>query len=108
VHVCQAFFGAPGNDERPKLAVPLAFTTRAHDPETIKTIVNPRHVYKAGVHNMKFWPGMCVDSAGREFARGQVTALDHLRTITIGHDTLRTCTRRWRAGMLPTASKRDL
>jgi hypothetical protein len=109
VHVWQAFFGASGHARRPTLPVPLAYTMRAPLTQTaIKTIANPRHVYKAGVHDMKFWAGKSLDTAGRGFARGQAPVLDQLRINHYWSRSIDDLHQKVARGDASTAGKRDL
>ena len=68
VEVWQLFFGSNGHASPPNVPVTEAYTMRGtSDRTTVKTIVNPRLVYKVGVHQFKFWHGQALD-----VARGRV------------------------------------
>lgn len=109
MHVWQAFFGSSGYERRPDLPVPLAYTARAPlSQTTIKTIANPRQIYKPGVHDMKFWSGKSRDSAGREFQRGQHPVLDGLRINHYWSRSIEDLRQKVARGDASTASKRDL
>lgn len=109
VHVWQAFFGASGHQTRPDLPVPLAYTMRAPlSQSTIKTIANPRHVYKAGIHDMKFWSGVSLDSAGRTFRHGLTPVLDSLRINHYWSRSIEDLRQKVARGDASTANKRDL
>lgn len=45
----------------------------------VKTIVNPRMVYKVGVHQCKYWTGTDLDTARRPVTSGRAPVLDVLR-----------------------------
>jgi hypothetical protein len=80
VCVWQRFFGSGGHDERPAGPVTLSYFTRAGDDvTTVKTIANPRLVYKVGVHVFKFWGGEALDTAGRDVISTPAPTFDRLR-----------------------------
>ncbi len=109
VHVWQAFFGASGHAKRPDLPVPLAYTSRALlSCSTVKTIANPRHVYKGGVHEMKFWRGKSVDTERRELEREQAPVLDVLRINHYWSRSMEDLHQKVARGDASTAAKRDL
>lgn len=45
----------------------------------VKTIVNPRMVYKVGVHQRKYWTSTDLDTARRPVTSGRAPVLDVLR-----------------------------
>ena len=109
VHVWQAFFGSAGHEKRPNLPVPLAYTMRAPLWQTtIKTIANPRQIYKPGVHDMKFWTGKSRDNSGREFQRGQPPVLDGLRINHYWSRSIEDLRQKVARGDASTAARRDL
>ena len=109
VHVWQAFFGASGHVKRPDLPVPLAYTLRAPlSRTTVKTIANPRQVYKAGVHEMKFWLGKSVDTAERVMEKAQAPVLDVLRINHYWSRSIADLHQKVARGDASTASKRVL
>src|SRR5581483_11744066 len=59
IAVWEVFFGSGGHTARPALPVTEAYRTcaPAHALTTVKSIVNPRMVYKFGVHIGKYWSG---------------------------------------------------
>jgi hypothetical protein len=65
VEVWEIFFGANGHVKRPDSPVTRAYT-RCAPPirTTVKTIANPRLVYKVGIHQFKYWTGTALDTAG--------------------------------------------
>ena len=109
VHAWQAFFGSSGHVERPNLPVPLAYQMRAPLTQTtIKTIANPRHVYKTGIHDMKFWSGFSLDSAGRTFRHGLEPVMDGLRINHYWSRSIEDLRQKVARGDASTANKRDL
>ena len=109
VHAWQAFFGSSGHGQRPGLPVPLAYQMRAPLTQTtIKTIANPRHVYKAGIHDMKFWSGFSLDSAGRKFRHGLAPVMDGLRINHYWSRSIEDLRQKVARGDASTANKRDL
>lgn len=49
------------------------------DRTSVKTVANPRFVYKVGVHQFKFWQGQALDVARRHVAPGMTPQLSPLR-----------------------------
>jgi hypothetical protein len=80
VEVWQAFFGANGHVTRPALPVTEAYTLRAPlaVKTTVKSIADPRMVYKPGVHQHKYWLGKALDCA-RQAVPHPAPQLDVLR-----------------------------
>ncbi len=81
VEVWQAFYGSGGHVKRPALPVTEAYLKRAPlTRTTVKTIANPRLVYRAGVHQSKYWLGEGRDTLRREVhAAVKDCVLDELR-----------------------------
>ena len=80
VCVWQSYYGSSGHVERPPGPVVEAYTMRAGpDVTTAKTIVNPRMVYRAGVHLCKFLSGESMDAHRRTIVPGMAPKLDILR-----------------------------
>ena len=78
--VYSAYFGSNGHARRPPALVLEAFTRRApHSLWTAKTIVNPRHVYKVGIHTSKYLIGDASDTARRSWDAAHVPVWDRLR-----------------------------
>ena len=89
VEIWQAFFGSGGHDTRPGLPVTEAYLKRApFSRTTVKTIANPRMVYKVGVHQFKYWLGEALDPSRRRVVKDQEPTVDVLR---INH-----CRRCWK------------
>jgi hypothetical protein len=67
IEVWQAFFGSGGHAARPALPVTEAYTMRAPlvVKTTVKTIANPRLIYKPDVHQHKYWLGDALDPERR-------------------------------------------
>lgn len=80
IEVWEAFFGSGGHDTRPALPVTEAYLKRAPlSRTTVKTIANPRMVYKVGVHQFKYWLGEALDPSRRRVAKNQQPMVDVLR-----------------------------
>lgn len=82
VEVWQLFFGSGGHMSRPASPVTEAYLKRAPAAfkTTVKTIVNPRMVYKVGVHQSKYWHGEALDTARRRVVNAGIgPVLDQLR-----------------------------
>jgi hypothetical protein len=79
--VWAAFFGSGGRERRPAAPVTLSYRMRGRLAErrSVKTIANPRFVYKTGVHEFKFWRGAAQDTARRPIRPGMTPVLDTLR-----------------------------
>jgi len=67
VDVWQRFFGSGGHVARPDLPVTEAYLKCAelNAGTTVKTVANPRMVYKVGIHRSKYWLGDSVDTTRR-------------------------------------------
>lgn len=80
IEIWQAFYGANGHERRPKLPVTEAYLSRASLAQTtVKTIANPRRLYKAGVHQSKYYSGEALDPSRRKVEKGVPPVLDTLR-----------------------------
>jgi hypothetical protein len=80
VAVWQAFFGSNGHVRRPALPVTQAYLKRAPlSRTTVKTIANPRMIYKVGIHCSKYWIGESLDTSRRLVRDGLPPVLDVLR-----------------------------
>ena len=81
VEVWQLFFGSGGHVSRPALAVTESYLMRAPlTRNSVKSIVNPRMIYKPGVHQCKYWTGEGLDTARRRVTRERtMPVLDLLR-----------------------------
>lgn len=78
--VWQLFFGSNGHAARPALPVTEAYVKRAVITQTkVKSIINPRMVYKAGVHQCKYWHGTDLDTSRRAITPDRAPVLDVLR-----------------------------
>lgn len=88
VCVWHAYYGSSGHVERPQGPVIEAYMMRAGpDITTVKTIVNPRMVYKVGVHLWKFWSGDAKDTHRRTLLPGMRPELmrPELGVLRINH-----------------------
>ena len=85
VEVWQLFFGSGGHVSRPASPVTEAYLKRAPTTikTTVKTIANPRMVYKVGVHNSKYWHGEARDGARRRVVSAEIGAV--LEPLRINH-----------------------
>ena len=81
LEVWQVFFGSGAHASRPMLAVTESYLMRAPlTRSSVKSIANPRMIYKVGVHQCKYWIGQGLDTSRRIVARGSgAPALDVLR-----------------------------
>lgn len=80
IEVWQIFFGASGHDQRPLAPVTESYTMCAPArATTVKTIANPRMIYKVGVHQSKYWHGIGRDTAGRPASQSVKPVFDLLR-----------------------------
>ena len=85
LEVWQLFFGSGGHVSRPALPVTEAYLKRAPTTvkTTVKTIANPRMVYRVGVHQCKCWQGEALDGARRHVDNAGVEAI--LEPLRINH-----------------------
>jgi hypothetical protein len=81
IEVWQLFFGSGGHQTRPALPVTEAFRDRAPWSAWtgIKSIVNPRMIYKVDIHTSKYWLGGGLDTLRRPIGKRSEPALDTLR-----------------------------
>ncbi len=108
VCVWQAFFGSSGHAIRPPGPLVEAYTMRAPlTVTTVKTIVNPRMAYKAGVHETKFWTGEGLDTHRRRIVRDMAPVLDVLRINHYWSRSLADLEQKIRRGDASTAEPRQ-
>jgi Glycosyltransferase family 92 len=81
VEVWQVFFGSGGHVSRPSLPVTESYVMRAPlTRNSAKSIVNPRMIYKPGIHQCKYWIGQGGDTSRRVVTRDRtMPVLDILR-----------------------------
>ena len=80
VVVYAAFFGSSGHTRRPQRPLIESFTRRALLSHCSgKSIVNPRHVYKVGVHTFKYLHRDALDTARRVCTPESIPVWDRLR-----------------------------
>ena len=78
--VWQLFFGSGGHVARPALPVTEAYLKRAAlSTVTVKSIANPRMIYKPGIHRSKYWLGDSLDTSRHHVEKDRNPALDVLR-----------------------------
>lgn len=78
--VWQLFFGSGGHVARPAQPVAEAYLKRAPLSQvTVKSIANPRMVYKVGIHRSKYWLGDSLDTSRRHVEGDRSPIFDVLR-----------------------------
>ncbi|TGT71215.1 glycosyl transferase [bacterium M00.F.Ca.ET.159.01.1.1] len=108
VCVWHAYYGSSGHVERPQGPVIEAYTMRAGpDVTTAKTIVNPRMVYKVGVHLCKFWSGEGKDTHRRTIVPDMAPQFDVLRINHYWSRSLADLDRKYRRGDAAFAVQND-
>ncbi|NUS22362.1 MAG: glycosyltransferase family 92 protein [Mesorhizobium sp.] len=108
VCVWHAYYGSSGHVERPQGPVIEAYTMRAGpDVTTAKTIVNPRMVYKVGVHLCKFWSGEGKDTHRRTIVPDMAPQFDVLRINHYWSRSLADLDRKYRRGDVAFAVQND-
>lgn len=65
LEVWTAVYGSNGHSARPAMPVTQAYCRRATGRQTVKTLCDPRMVYKVGVHQCKYWLGQGMDVSRR-------------------------------------------
>jgi hypothetical protein len=71
IHIWQAFYGSSGHVSRPESPVTEAYLHRAPLTTTsIKSIANPRLIYRVGIHESKYVCARASDTSGRSFKSG--------------------------------------
>ncbi len=81
VEVWQLFFGSGGHRTRPRRPVTESYLVRGPlTRSSVKSIVNPRMIYKVGIHQCKYWVGHGLDTSRRRVTPERTTpVLDMLR-----------------------------
>ncbi len=109
VEVWQVFFGSGGRQTRPASLVTESYLRCAGpDRTTVKSIVNPRRVYKPGVHQFRFLDGQAIDSSRRRVLSGQPPVFDRLRINHYWSRSLEDLRIKIARGDASTATRRDL
>ena len=94
--------------QRPAAPVTEAYTRCAPPSQTtVKTIANPRLVYKVGVHQSKFWTGHAQDTAGQTAGRSITPVFDVLRINHYWSRSLDDLQTKIRRGDASSAAARD-
>ena len=108
IEVWQALFGSSGHDARPALPVTEAYLRRGPSSVTmIKTIANPRIVYKVGIHQFKYWLGVGRDPLRRVIVDGQEPSRDILRINHYWSRSLEDLRTKIRRGDASSPNRRD-
>ncbi|MDR3459436.1 MAG: glycosyltransferase family 92 protein [Verrucomicrobiae bacterium] len=108
IEVWQVIFGANGHAQRPP-AVLEAYTRSSPTKFlTVKTIANPRQIYKLQVHQFKYWRGRGLDTAGQVVDRSATPVYDQLRMNHYWSRSIEDLNLKVRRGDASTAAKRDL
>jgi hypothetical protein len=82
VEVWQLFFGSGGHSVRPQLPVTESYLMRAPPTRnSVKSVTNPRMIYKPGVHQCKYWIGYGADTSHRRVTRDRATPVFDLLRI---------------------------
>jgi hypothetical protein len=106
--VWQPFFGSNGHVSRPAQPVTEAYVKRAPLSQiSAKTIVNPRLVYKVGVHVCKYWHGDDLDTSRRPLVGGPAPVLEVLRINHYWSRSLEDLEQKIRRGDASTPVQRD-
>lgn len=79
LEVWTAVYGSNGHSTRPAMPVTEAYCRRSNDRQTVKTVCNPRMVYKVDVHQSKFWLGGAKDPSRRRVGRDTQPNFANLR-----------------------------
>ena len=108
VEVWQLFFGSNGHRTRPAVPVTEAYTMRAPKSRTsVKTIANPRLIYRADVHQHKYWFGEALDTSRQRVAKDRQPVLDILRINHYWSRSLEDLQTKIARGDASTPQKRD-
>jgi len=108
LEIWQYRFGANGHRKRPHASVLDSYTKRAPASQTtVKTIANPRMVYKAGVHQFKYWTGCARDTSSQVVVKTTTPVFDQLRINHYWSRSLEDLHTKIRRGDPSTATKRD-
>ncbi|HSY16903.1 MAG TPA: glycosyltransferase family 92 protein [Candidatus Acidoferrales bacterium] len=80
IEVWHVYFGTNGHVKRPAASVIESYTSCAPPTtSTVKTIANPRLVYKPGIHQFKYWTGNALDTSGQVPGPSATPVFDRLR-----------------------------
>jgi hypothetical protein len=109
IEVWHVYFGSNGHVQRPETPVTESYTRCAPaGTTTVKTIANPRLVYKPGVHQFKYWSGGGRDTAGQAPGREVTPVFDRLRINHYWSRSLEDLAVKIRRGDATTVAKRTL
>ena len=107
IEVWHVYFGANGHVKRPASSVIESYTSCAPaTTTTVKTIANPRLVYKPGVHQFKYWIGNGLDTSGQVSGPSAMPVFDRLRINHYWSRSLEDLDMKIQRGDATTASKR--
>jgi hypothetical protein len=80
LEVWHVYFGSNGHVKRPATPVIESYTSCATAATTtVKTIANPRLVYKPGIHQFKYWTGNGLDTSRQVPGSSVTPVFDRLR-----------------------------
>jgi hypothetical protein len=108
IEIFQAFFGSNGHVHRPRQSVIKSYTRRAFLTQTtVKTIVNPRMVYRVGVHQFKYLIGRSLDISRQTVLPKTTARLEGLRINHYWSRSLEDLNTKVARGDASTVQKRD-
>lgn len=106
--VWQAFYGSSGHQRQPEGSILEAYTQRGPlSVTTVKSIINPRRVYKPGIHVSKYWSGDALDTQHRTIVHGLSPVLDLLRINHYWSRSIEDLETKIRRGDASTSAARD-
>ncbi len=108
LEIWQYFFGASGHVKRPEAPVVDSYTRRAPASlKTVKSVANPRMIYKLAVHQFKYWTAGALDSSGQVVSENTAPVFDRLRINHYWSRSLEDLDTKIRRGDASIATKRD-
>jgi len=100
-------FGANGHLKRPASVID-SYTKRAATAHTtVKTIANPRMVYKTEIHQFKYWTGRGLDTSGQVVCETTSPVFDQLRINHYWSRSIEDLNTKIRRGRVSSLRKRD-
>jgi hypothetical protein len=107
IEVWQLIFGSNGHVKRPPSVLESYTLCAPASIGTVKTIANPRLVYKLHIHQFKYWRGISMDTSGQVVGYWTTPVYDRLRMNHYWSRSLEDLNLKVRRGRCATLAKRD-
>jgi hypothetical protein len=107
IEVWQIIFGSNGHVKRPASVIASYTLSAPAKPTTVKTIANPRLVYKVHIHQFKYWRGQGLDTSGQVVNQSTTPVYEPLRMNHYWSRSLEDLNIKIRRGRCANLEKRD-